>query len=72
MEPGCLDEVVSFSEPSLSGLSVHSKNPFLPSVCFNTSSDWEELVSPYLYVALKNVFYSFCVFQTKWTLSFVD
>lgn len=46
VESNCLDDVGGLSEPSSSGLSDHSKNPFLGNACVSSSSEWEELISP--------------------------
>uniref|UniRef100_A0A9J2PUA0 Uncharacterized protein n=1 Tax=Ascaris lumbricoides TaxID=6252 RepID=A0A9J2PUA0_ASCLU len=46
VESNCLDDVGGLSEPSSSGLSDHSKNPFLGNACVSSSSEWEKLISP--------------------------
>ncbi|VDM38060.1 unnamed protein product [Toxocara canis] len=46
VESNCLDDVGGLSEPSSSGLSGHSKNPFIGNAYVGSSSEWEELISP--------------------------
>ncbi|VDK19991.1 unnamed protein product [Anisakis simplex] len=46
-DPNFVDDVGGLSEPSeSSGLSIHSRNPFLGNAYVRSSSEWEELVTP--------------------------
>ncbi|VDK42081.1 unnamed protein product [Anisakis simplex] len=54
-DPNFVDDVGGLSEPSeSSGLSIHSRNPFLGNAYVRSSSEWEELVTP-----LDNTTYEF-------------
>ncbi|MFH4983794.1 hypothetical protein AB6A40_010503 [Gnathostoma spinigerum] len=47
VEDNCMEDMTDLSEPSSSGLSVHSKNPFLPNACMDSSAEWDELIGPF-------------------------